>query len=64
MHNSVTGLLTDHLWARWLVSQRGTLTIPKRLRDLAGTAKAAGIKDEDDVQSLVDEVRYGKGRKE
>ena len=28
----------------------------------AGAAEAMGVSSEDDIQALVDEVRYGKGR--
>ena len=29
---------------------------------LAGAAEAMGVKDEDDVQALIDDIRHGKGK--
>lgn len=36
--------------------------IKKAQAALAGAAEAMGIKDEDDVQALIDDIRHGKGK--
>lgn len=36
--------------------------IKKAQAALAGAAEAMGVKDEDDVQALIDDIRHGKGK--
>ena len=36
--------------------------IKKAQSALAGAAEAMGVKDEDDVQALIDDIRHGKGK--
>ena len=36
--------------------------IKKAQAALAGAVEAMGIKDEDDVQALIDDIRHGKGK--
>jgi len=47
-----------------VINNASAVAILKAQQAFEGVAKTAGVKDEDDVQSLVDEVRYGKGRKQ
>lgn len=44
-----------------VLSNASTKAILKAQNALSGMAEALGIQNEDDVQALVDEVRYGKG---
>lgn len=46
-----------------VINNASAVAILKAQKAFEGVAKTAGIKDEDAVQSLVDEVRYGKGRR-
>ena len=43
-----------------VISNASTNAICKAQRAFEGAAAMMGIKDEDDVQALIDEVRYGK----
>jgi len=43
-----------------VISNASTNAIRKAQRAFEGAAAMMGIKDEDDVQALIDEVRYGK----
>lgn len=45
-----------------VLSNASAQAIHKAQAAFAGAAETMGISDEDDVQSLVDEVRYGKER--
>lgn len=45
-----------------VVSNASAEAIRKAQTAFAGSAEAMGISSEDDIQALVDEVRYGKGR--
>lgn len=45
-----------------VIDNASTMAVVKAQAAFAGVAKAAGIGDEDEVQALVDEVRYGKGK--
>lgn len=45
-----------------VVSNASAQAIRRAQAAFSGAAEAMGISSEDDVQSLVDEVRYGKGR--
>ncbi len=45
-----------------VVSNASTQAIYKAQAAFAGAAQMMGITDEEDVQALVDEVRYGKDR--
>ncbi len=45
-----------------VVSNASAQAIRRAQAAFAGAAEAMGISSEDDVQALVDEVRYGKGR--
>ena len=44
------------------VSDASAAAIQKAQAAFAGAADALGVSSEDDIQALVDEVRYGKGR--
>lgn len=44
-----------------VITNASTNAIRKAQRAFEGAADSMGIKDEDDVQALIDEVRYGKG---
>ena len=44
-----------------VLSNASATAIRKAQNAFAGLAEKLGVKDEDDVQALVDEVRYGKG---
>ena len=44
-----------------VVSNASATAIRKAQAAFAGLAEELGVADEDDVQDLVDEVRYGKG---
>jgi AbrB family looped-hinge helix DNA binding protein len=44
-----------------VVSNASAAAIRKAQTAFCGAAGALGVADEDDVQALVDEVRYGKG---
>lgn len=44
-----------------VLSNASAKAILKAQAALSGMAEAIGIQDEDDIQALVDEVRYGKG---
>ena len=44
-----------------VITNASTNAIRKAQRAFEGAADSMGIKDEDDVQTLIDEVRYGKG---
>ena len=46
----------------FVMSTASSTAIRKAQTAFAGAADAMGIFDEDDVQALVDEVRYGKDR--
>lgn len=43
-----------------VLSNASATAIRKAQNAFAGLAEKLGVKDEDDVQALVDEVRYGK----
>ena len=43
-----------------VVSNASSKAIRKAQSAFAGAAEIAGVTDEDDIQALVDEVRYGK----
>jgi antitoxin PrlF len=43
-----------------IVDNASASAIIKAQKALTGVAETMGVKDEDDVQALVDEVRYGK----
>lgn len=45
-----------------VVSNASAEAIRKAQTAFAGSAEAMGISNEDDIQALVDEVRYGKGK--
>ena len=45
-----------------VVSNASSVSIRKAQAAFAGAADALGVSSEDDIQVLVDEVRYGKGR--
>ncbi len=45
-----------------VVSNASAQAIRRAQAAFSGAAEAMGVSDEDDVQALVDEVRYGKGR--
>ena len=45
-----------------VVNNASSKAIRKAQAAFAGAAEDMGVSDEDDVQALVDEVRYGKGR--
>ncbi len=45
-----------------VLSNASAQAIRKAQSAFSGAAEAMGISNEDDVQSLVDEVRYGKGK--
>ncbi len=45
-----------------VVSNASAQAIRKAQGAFAGAAETMGISSEDDVQAIVDEVRYGKGR--
>ena len=45
-----------------VISNASAQAIRKAQVAFAGAAEEMGISNEDDVQALVDEVRYGKGR--
>lgn len=45
-----------------VVSNASAATIRKAQAAFAGAADALGVSSEDDIQALVDEARYGKGR--
>ncbi len=45
-----------------VVSNASAVAIRKAQAAFAGAAEALGVSSEDDIQALVDEVRYGKGR--
>ena len=45
-----------------VINNASAQAIRKAQRAFEGAAEQMGIKNEDDVQSLVDEVRYGKGQ--
>ncbi len=45
-----------------VLSNASAQAIRKAQAAFAGAAETMGISEEDDVQALVDEVRYGKGR--
>ena len=45
-----------------VVSNASAVAIRKAQEAFTGAAEAMGISSEDDIQTLVDEVRYGKGR--
>ena len=47
-----------------VINNASAVAILKAQKAFEGVAKNAGIRDEDDVQSLVDEVRYRKARKQ
>ena len=45
-----------------VVSNASAAAIRKAQAAFAGAAEALGVSSEDDIQALVDEARYGKGR--
>ena len=45
-----------------VISNASAQAIRKAQAAFAGAAEKMGVANEDDVQALVDEVRYGKGR--
>lgn len=45
-----------------VVSNASATAIRKAQTAFAGAANALGVSSEDDIQALVDEARYGKGR--
>ena len=45
-----------------VVSNASAASIRKAQAAFAGAADALGVSGEDDIQALVDEARYGKGR--
>ena len=45
-----------------IISNASAAAIRKAQTAFAGAAEAMGISNEDDIQALVDEVRYGKER--
>ena len=45
-----------------VVSNASAAAIQKAQAAFAGAADALGVSSEDDIQALVDEARYGKGR--
>ena len=45
-----------------VITNASTNAIRKAQRAFEGAADSMGIKNEDDVQALIDEVRYGKGQ--
>ena len=45
-----------------VVSNASAAAIRKAQAAFAGAADALGVSSEDDIQALVDEARYGKGR--
>lgn len=45
-----------------VVSNASSKAICKAQSAFAGAAETMGVASEDDIQALVDEVRYGKGR--
>ena len=45
-----------------VITYASTNAIRKAQRAFEGAADSMGIKNEDDVQALIDEVRYGKGQ--
>ena len=45
-----------------VISNASSEAIIKAQRAFAGAAKTMGVSGEDDIQTLVDEVRYGKER--
>ena len=44
-----------------VITNASTNAIRKAQRAFEGAADSTGVKNEDDVQALIDEVRYGKG---
>ena len=44
-----------------VITKASTNAIRKAQRAFEGAADSMGVKNEDDVQALIDEVRYGKG---
>ena len=44
-----------------VITNASTNAIRKAQRAFEGAADSMGVKNEDDVQALIDEVRYGKG---
>ena len=44
-----------------VITNASTNAIRKAQRAFEGAADSMGVKNEDDVQELIDEVRYGKG---
>ena len=45
-----------------VVSNASAVAIRKAQTALSGAAEAMGVSSEEDIQALVDEVRYGKGQ--
>ena len=45
-----------------VITNASTNAIRKAQRAFEGAADSMGIKNEDDVQALIDEVQYGKGQ--
>lgn len=45
-----------------VITNASTNAIRKAQRAFEGAADSMGVRNEDDVQKLVDEVRYGKGQ--
>ena len=45
-----------------VVSNASAVAIRKAQTAFSGAAEAMGVSSEDDIQALVDEVRYGKGQ--
>ncbi len=45
-----------------VISNASAMAIPKAQAAFAGVAEELGVSDDDDIQALVDEVRYGKRR--
>lgn len=45
-----------------VITNASTNAIRKAQRAFEGAADSMGVKNEDDVQALIDEVRYGKGQ--
>jgi len=45
-----------------VINNASGLAVLKAQKAFQGVAKTAGLKDEEDVQSLIDDIRYGKGK--
>lgn len=44
-----------------VINNASTTAIRKAQKAFEGVAEQLGLKDEDDVQKMIDEMRYGKG---